>query len=67
MWKNIRFPADGKRMFIQDKPLRDFALHSYLKASTGSRRDAVTAGQTPKKTPTATETLKPVITAQAGT
>ena len=41
--------------------------YSYRRASTGSRRAAFVAGQTPKKTPIDTETLKPVISAQEGT
>src|SRR5579871_363317 len=41
--------------------------HSYRNASTGSKRDATTAGHTPKNTPTPTETVNAVITAQPGT
>ena len=40
--------------------------YSYRSASTGSSRAAFTAGQTPKKTPMITDTLKPVISAHDG-
>src|ERR1035438_4432749 len=41
--------------------------YSYRSASTGSSCAAFMAGHTPKKTPMITETLKPVMSAQAGT
>src|ERR1019366_3747973 len=41
--------------------------YSYRSASTGSSCAAFMAGHTPKKTPMITDTLKPVMSAQAGT
>src|SRR5262245_13546495 len=41
-------------------------FYSYRRHSTGSRRDALRAGQTPNTRPTATDTRRPATTAQMG-
>jgi hypothetical protein len=53
---------------MQDSSNFKFSLlaYSYRKHSTGSSREALRAGQTPKSRPTATETARPAATAQTG-
>src|SRR4051812_5455841 len=50
------------------RPIRSSGVHhSYLSAAMGSRREALRAGQIPKKRPTLVATLKPAITDHKGT
>src|ERR1035437_4267231 len=55
------------KVLEREVQLSSRAIYSYLRASTGSSRAAFTAGQTPKKTPIATETVNPVTKAHRGT
>src|SRR5208337_494966 len=45
----------------------ELTFHSYRNATMGSRREAFTAGQRPKKRPMLTDTIKPAIADQRGT
>jgi len=47
------------KVLEREVQLSSRAIYSYLSASTGSSCAAFTAGQTPKKTPIATETVNP--------
>ena len=56
------FSNNGRepKVLEREVQLSSRAIYSYLSASTGSSCAALTAGQTPKKTPIATETVNPV-------